>query len=308
MESRPQLPLIIAAFIAIYVIWGATYLFNKVAVAELAPFMLAAIRFITAGALIFGLAALMGKSLRITGRQLWNSTISGFLFLSFGNGVVVWALKFVDSNFAALIIAAQPLFVMLMMWLLQGQRLRPMSLFGVFLGIAGIYLLVSQDRVVDNENAWLGIAMIFAAMLAWAYGSLFVGQADLPRNYFVNTGYQMLTGGILLALMSLAFGESWTSPLTWRPETLWCMLLLILLGSIVAFTSFNFLLKTVSPEKVSTNTYVNPIVAMLLGSYFLNEPVSLQSILAAVILLTGVYFISTNKSWRQLVRFRRKGI
>lgn len=308
MESRPQLPLVIAAFVAIYVIWGATYLLNKVAVAELAPFMLAAIRFITAGGLIFGLAALMGKSLRITGRQLWNSLVSGFLFLSFGNGVVVWALKYVDSNFAALIIAAQPLIVMLMMWLFQGQRLRPMSIFGVILGIAGIYLLVSQDTVLSNDNAWLGIVMIFAAMLAWAYGSLFVGKAEFPKNYFVSTGYQMLTGGILLGLMSLAFREPWSSPMTWRSDTLWCMLLLILFGSIVAFTSFNFLLKKVSPEIVSTNTYVNPIVAMLLGSYFLKEPVSLQSIIAAVILLTGVYFISTNKNWRQLVRFRRKGI
>ena len=308
MESRPQLPLIIAAFIAIYVIWGATYMLNKVAVAELPPFMLATIRFITAGGLIFGLSALMGKSLRITGRQLWNSVVSGFLFLSFGNGVVVWALKYVDSNFAALIIAAQPLMVMVMMWLFQGQRLRPMSLFGVVLGIAGIYLLVSQDTVLSNENAWLGIAMIFAAMLAWAYGSLFVGKADFPKNYFVSTGYQMFTGGIMLALMSLAFGETWSSPATWSAEALWCMLLLILFGSIVAFTSFNFLLKTVSPEIVSTNTYVNPIVAMLLGSYFLKEPVSLQAIVAAVILLTGVYFISTNKNWKQLVRFRRKGI
>lgn len=308
MESRSQLPLIIAAFIAIYVIWGSTYLLNKVAVDELPPFMLAAIRFVTASGLIFGLAALMGINLQITRTQLWNSIVSGFLFLSFGNGVVVWALKFVDSNFAALIISAQPLLVMLLMWLMQGQHLRPMSLFGVLLGIVGIYLLVSQEDLLHHENAWLGIAMIFAAMVAWAYGSLFVGKADLPKNYFVNTGYQMLTGGVMLALMSFALREPWSSPLEWQSDTLWCMLLLILFGSIVAFTSFNFLLKTVSPEIVSTNTYVNPIVAMLLGSYFLNEAVSLQSIVAAVILLTGVYFISTNKNWRQLVRFRRKGI
>ena len=308
MESRSQLPLIIAAFVAIYVIWGSSYLLNKVAVDELPPFMLASIRFVIAGGLIFAIAALMGKSLRITKRQLWNSAVLGFLFLSFGNGIVVWALKFVDSNFAALIISAQPLAVMLLMWLLQGQHLRPMSILGVLLGIVGIYLLVSQDNLLQDEHAWLGIAMIFAALVAWAYGSIFVGNADLPRNYFVNTGYQMLTGGLMLGLMSLAFREPWSSPLDWQTDTLWCMLLLIIFGSIVAFTAFNFLLKTVSPEKVSTNTYVNPIVAMLLGSYFLDEPVSLQSIVAAVVLLTGVYFISTNKTWRQLVRFRRKGI
>lgn len=308
METRKQFPLIIAAFMAIYVIWGSTYLLNKVAVDELPPFMLAAIRFVIAGGLIFGMAALMGKSLRITGKQLWNSIVLGFLFLSFGNGIVVWALKFVDSNFAALIISAQPLVVMLLMWLMQGQQLRPMSLLGVLLGIVGIYLLVSQDNLLQHENAWLGVGMIFAALVAWGYGSVYVGNADLPKNYFVNTGYQMLTGGIMLGLMSLAVREPWSSPLDWQADTLWCMLLLIIFGSIVAFTSFNFLLKTVSPEKVSTNTYVNPIVAMMLGSYFLDEPISLQSIVAAVILLTGVYFISTNKTWRQFVRFRRKGI
>ncbi len=308
MESPKQLPLVIASFVAIYVIWGSTYLLNKVAVDELPPFMLAAIRFVIAGGLIFGMSALMGKSLRITRKQLWNSIVLGFLFLSFGNGIVVWALKYVDSNFAALIISAQPLVVMLLMWLLQGQQLRPMSLLGVLLGIIGIYLLVSQDNLLKDEHAWLGLAMIFAALLAWGYGSVYVGKADLPKNYFVNTGYQMLMGGIMLGLMSLAFREPWSSPLDWQTDTLWCMLLLVTFGSIVAFTAFNFLLKTVSPEKVSTNTYVNPIVAMLLGNYFLDEPISLQSIMAAIILLTGVYFISTNKTWRQFVRFRRKGI
>ncbi|MBC2840544.1 EamA family transporter [Robiginitalea sp. SC105] len=305
METRSQTPLIIAAFFAIYVIWGSTYLLNKIAVDELPPFLLAGIRFVIAGLIIFGIAAIMRKSLRITRRQLLNTVIGGFLFLSFGNGIVVWALKFVDTNFAALIISAQPLLIMLLMWLLRGQRLRPMSLVGVALGVAGIYLLVSQDATMRHENAWIGIAMIFAAMVAWAYGSLFVGTADLPANYFVNTGYQMLTGGVLLLLMSLVFREPWDNPLAWEADTYWAMLLLIFFGSIVAFTSFNFLLRVVSPEKVSTNTYVNPIVAMLLGWYFLDEPITLQSVIAALILLTGVYFISTRHKTIGLRRFRR---
>ncbi len=305
MEQRSQTPLILAAFFAIYIIWGSTYLLNKIAVAELPPFILAGIRFVTAGLLIFAIAALMGKSLRITKRQLINTLIAGFLFLSIGNGAVVWALKYVDSNFAALIISAQPLLVMLMMWILQGQRLRPMSLFGVVLGILGIYLLVSQQEVVRHEKAWVGILMIFTAMVSWAYGSLFVGRVEMPRNYFVSTGYQMTLGGILLGFMSLAFGESWSNPVGWQPETIWSLVLLILFGSIVAFTSFNFLLKHVSPEKVATNTYVNPIVAMLLGWYFLQEPITLQSVIAAGILLTGVYFINTKRRGIGLVRFRR---
>lgn len=304
VESKKQLPLIIAAFFAIYIIWGSTYLLNKIAVTELPPFLLAGIRFVTAGLLIFLLAAFMGKSLKITKKQLGNSILAGFLFLSFGNGVVVWALKYVDSNFAALEISAQPLIILLMMWILQGKKIQPMSFVGVLLGIIGIYLLINQDIVIAQENAWLGIGLIFLAMLAWAYGSLFVQGADFPANYFVNTGYQMFTGGIMLGIISLAFGETWSNPLDWQPITHWAMVLLVLFGSIVAFTSFNFLLKHVSPEKVATNTYVNPIVAMILGAYFLNEPITTQSIIAACILLTGVFFINSRKKLHLLNRFR----
>lgn len=305
MEQRSQTPVILASFFAIYVIWGSTYLLNKIAVAQLPPFMLAGIRFVSAGLLIFGIARALGKNLRITRKQFFNTVVAGFLFLSFGNGVVVWALKFVDSNFAALVISAQPLVILLMMWVLQGKKIKPMSLVGVGLGIAGIYLLVSQQEVVRHEHALAGVGMIFAAMLAWAYGSLFVGRAELPPNYFVNTGYQMLTGGVLLGGLSLLFGEPWVPPASWSPETFWAMGLLIVFGSIVAFTAFNFLLKVVSPEKVATNTYVNPIVAMLLGWYILEEPITLQSIIAAGILLAGVYFINTEKKTVLLRRFRR---
>ena len=305
MEDRKLLPLIIAAFFAIYVIWGSTYLLNKIAVAELPPFLLAGIRFTTAGIIVFLITSLMGKSLKITLKQLVNSVLAGFLFLSFGNGVVVWALKYVDSNFAALEISAQPLIVLLMMWILQGKTIKPMSLVGVLLGIIGIYLLINQDIVIEQENAWLGIGLIFLAMLAWGYGSLFVQGADFPSNYFVNTGYQMLTGGVMLGVISLAFGEPWTNPVEWQPQTHWAMLLLVIFGSIVAFTSFNFLLKNVSPEKVATNTYVNPIVAMILGAYFLKESITTQSVIAALILLTGVYFINTKKKLVLLSRFRK---
>lgn len=305
MENRSQLPFIVSAFFAIYVIWGSTYLLNKIAVAQLAPFMLAGIRFLTAGILIFIIALLMGKSLRISKKQFFNTALAGFLFLSFGNGVVVWALKYVDSNFAALEISAQPLVILLMMWLIQGKKIQPMSMVGVGLGILGMYLLINQNTVVQEENALAGILMIFSAMLAWAYGSLFVGKADLPPNYFVNTGFQMVTGGSILCLMSFVFQEAWLPYQAWESKTLISMVLLIVFGSILAFTSFNYLLKVVSPEKVATNTYVNPIVAMFLGWYFLDEAITSQSVVAAVILLTGVYFINSKKKIAGLRRFRK---
>ena len=275
---------------------------NKIAVHELPPFMLASVRFSVAGILIFVLCKIMGIPLTITKKQLLNSIVAGFLFLAFGNGFVVWALKYVDSGFAALEIAAQPLVILLLMRILEGKKIQTMSVVGVIIGILGIYLLVSQNQVISQENSVLGMVMIFFCMVSWAYGSLFVAKADLPKNYFVNTGFQMFSAGIILMVGSLLIGETWTLPTTWSSPVQYSMLFLILLGSIVAFTAFNYLLKVVSPEKVATSTYVNPIIALLLGWFFLDEQITTQSTIAAIVLLTGVYFINTRK---KLVLFSR---
>ncbi len=302
MKKTPNTALIVLSFFSIYIIWGSTYLLNKIAVTELPPFMLAAIRFITAGLLIFGLCRILNISLHVTRKQLKNTLIAGFLFLTFGNGVVVWALKYVDSGFAALMISAQPLVILLLMRIIDKRKILPMSLVGIVLGFIGIYLLVSQKEIISQENSVLGLVLILLAMFSWAYGSLFVAKANLPANYFVNTGYQMLLGGIILFAGSLIFGEPWSLPNNWSTPTQYSMILLIIFGSIVAFTSFNYLLKVVSPEKVATSTYVNPIIALILGWYFLNEQITTQSVIAAIVLLTGVYFINTSK---KLVMFRR---
>jgi len=279
---------------------------NKVAVGELEPFFLASIRYTTAGLLIFIISLALGKSLAITRKQFINAYIVGVLFLSFGNGVIVWALKYVDSGFAALEISAQPLVVLLLMRLLQGKRIKTMSLVGVGLGILGIFLLVGQKQIIANEDTLMGMLMIFGCMLSWAYGSLFVGKADLPKNFFVNTGYQMFTAGITLAFTSLLFGEEWIAPTQWGQPVQLSMVLLIIFGSIVAFTSFNYLLKVVSPDKVATSTLVNPIIALFLGWYILNEQITTQSIIAAAVLLTGVYFINTSRTSITVPRFSGK--
>ncbi|MDT0685721.1 EamA family transporter [Autumnicola psychrophila] len=306
MKNVPNPTLVILAFFSVYVIWGSTYLLNKIAVSELPPFMLASIRFVTAGTLIFILCKITGKSLAISRKQFLNTVVAGFLFLAFGNGVVVWALRHVDSGFAALEISSQPLVVLLFMRIIDGKKIPAMSMVGVVLGVIGIYLLVSQKQVINQENSVLGMSMIALALTGWAYGSLFVGRANLPSNYFVNTGYQMFNGGILLFIASMAFGEEWSAPAAWSSSTQISMILLILFGSIVAFTSFNYLLRTVSPEKVATSTYVNPIIALILGWYFLNEQITTQSVIAAMVLLTGVYFINTRKKFLLYSRFANK--
>jgi drug/metabolite transporter (DMT)-like permease len=305
MSTKNNVVILALAFFAIYVIWGSTYLFNKIAVNELAPFMLASVRFITAGSLIFIIALMAGVSIKITKQQFINTSIAGFLFLTFGNGLAVWALKYVDSGFAALVISSQPLMILLLMRIHQGKKIKTMSIIGVVLGLIGIYLLVSQQQVLAQENSIIGILMIVACMFGWAYGSLFVGKAELPPNYFVNTGYQMITGGIMLATVSLLIGEPWSMPGSWSSDVQFSMILLVVFGSIVAFTSFNYLLKIVSPEKVASSTYVNPIVALFLGWFFLDEQITLQSIIAAAVLLTGVFFINTKKKLVLFSRFRR---
>ncbi|MDT0551957.1 EamA family transporter [Urechidicola vernalis] len=303
-EKFSERVIIILAFFSIYVIWGSTYLLNKIAVTQLPAFMLAAIRFTVSGIVIMIIAKLLGLSLKVTKKQLLNTAIAGFLFLTFGNGIVVWTLNFVDSGFVALEISAQPLVVLILMRLLQGKKIQTTSIIGVVLGVIGIYLLVSQSHIVSGENKLLSIVLIFICMCSWAYASLFVGKADLPKNYFVNTGYQMLIGGVMLCITSFTLGEKWSSPETWDTDVLYSVMALIIFGSIIAFTSFNYLLKKVSPEKVATNTYVNPIIALFLGWYFLGEVITGQSIIAAFILLLGVYFINSKREVAILSRFK----
>jgi len=289
-----KLPIILA-FIAIYVIWGSTYLFNKIAVTELPPFFLASIRFFVAGALMITLAKIFKQDLRISKKQLINAMIASFFFLIYGNGVFVWALKYIDSGFGALISASQPIFVLLLLRLIDRKPMKRKSIIGITLGMFGMYLLVSQQELTTSENSLLGIFMMLTCVLSWSYGSVFVSKAQLPKSFMVSTGYQMLFAGAVLCFGSLGFQEEWISPFNWSQKVIGSLGFLIIFGGIFAFTSFNFLLKNVDTEKVSTSAYVNPVIALLLGWFFLDESLTKQSIIASIILLTGVYFITTVK-------------
>jgi len=292
------------AFLSIYLIWGSTYLLNKIAVGQLEPFMLAGVRFLSASFLMFLIVKISSKSLKVTLVQLKNAAIAGFLFLAIGNGVVVWALSYVDSGLAALTIASQPLIVLLLLWIIENKRIKLFSWVGVFVGLLGMYLLISQNQITSSPESLKGILMIIGCVITWGYASIFVGKAELPKNYLVNSAYQMFFGSLWLILMSMIKQEHWISPDEWEINVKWSMLGLIIFGSIVAFTSFNYLLRTVSPEKVATSTYINPIVAMVLGFLVLKETISTQSVVAAVVLLTGVYFINMKRDPRVYLRAR----
>lgn len=295
MSISKKSVLILLAFFSIYAIWGSTYLLNKIAVTQLQPFFIASIRFTIAGTLVFIIAKFMKLNLSITKAQCLNCCIAAFLFLVYGNGVFIWALKYVDSGFAALEASTQPLFVLLLMRLVDGKKMQKKSLVGVALGIIGMYILVSQKTLITKHESLFWMFMIITCVVSWSYGSLFVAKANLPINFFVSTAYQMIFAGLLLAISSLIFNETWLAPIYWSFEVKWSVILLIVFGGVIAFAAFNYLLKEVSTEKVSTSAYVNPVIAIFLGWYILDEIITLQTIIAACILLTGVYFITTRK-------------
>jgi drug/metabolite transporter (DMT)-like permease len=287
--------LIVIAFFAIYIIWGSTYLLNKVVVSELPPFFLASIRFLTAGISMITIAAILKVDLSISKKQLLNTVIISFLFLVYGNSVFVWALQYLSSGFSSLIASTQPLFVLIIMKIIDRKPLKLRSLIGVFLGVVGMCLLISQREITATENSFLGIAVMLTCVLSWSYGSVFVSKATLPKNYLVSAGYQMIIGGLIQMVISISLQETWSSPSDWSRNVQLSMLLLVVFGGIIAFTAFNYLLKKVATEKVATSAYVNPIIALFMGWYFLDEKLTTQSIVASIILLTGVYFIASRK-------------
>ena len=169
------------------------------------------------------------------------------------------------------------------------------SIIGVCLGVLGMYLLISQQELVTSKDTILGVMVMLGCVFGWSYGGVFVSKADLPKSFFVSTGVQMVIAGFVLGVISVSLNEPWSSPFNWSQNVQISMLLLIVLGGIVAFTAFNYLLKVVSTEKVATSAYVNPVIALFMGWYFLDEHLTTQSIIASVILLTGVYFITSRK-------------
>lgn len=300
-EDSPSPLLVIIAFISIYLIWGGTYLFVAIALNDLPPFFLAGIRFILASLLIGIVLPFLKSSQRPSYLQVKNAFVAGILFLVLGNGGMSWALQYIDSGLAALIISAQPMVILLMLYVLQGQKIKLQSIIGVLLGILGIYLLVAQDSIEHSSDYWWGMLALVSCLFSWGYASIFVGKSDMPKNFFVNSALQMALAGIIMVVISF-FTEN-IMEIRWSQisnTTIWAMMFLVIFGSIVAFTAFNYLLRHVSPEKVSTSTYVNPIVAMFLGWYFLNEPITLLSLVATGILLLGVFIINSR-------RFSRKG-
>jgi len=281
-----------AALAVVYVVWGSTYLFILLAERTLPVFVMSSLRFLIAGGLLYVWAIRRGD--REGDRPGWRqwaaaSLVGGALFLV-GNAGVAWAEKRVDTGIASLIIAAVPLWMALFDRAACGQRLTRTAVVGLGLGFGGVALLAWPTGPSHIDLG--GGIVLLAAGAAWAAGSLYSRRAPLPRRQFVSAGMQMVTGGVMLAVVAAATGE--VSDIH-RPstESILALVYLIVVGSWLAFTAYAWLLRTTRTSLVSTYAYVNPVVAVFLGWAVENESISARTLVAGLVVLAAVALIVT---------------
>jgi drug/metabolite transporter (DMT)-like permease len=294
MADTPGRARIIAAFAAIYIIWGSTYLAILYAIETLPPFLMAGTRFLLAGAILFGWSTLRAD--RRPTRAEWRAAaIVGALLLLGGNGAVVWAEQFVASGVVALLVAVTPGWMVLLAWLWQqGPRPGGRTVLGLVLGFGGMALLVGPSALAGAGSLHLGgVAVVMFGSLAWATGSIYSRRAPVPPGALHATGMQMLAGGTLLLMAGFVSGEAAavdTAAFSARSLLAWGYL--VFFGAIVGYSAYVWLLRHVSPGRVATYAYVNPLVALGLGWAVAGEQITLRMAVAAAIVLAGVAMIT----------------
>jgi drug/metabolite transporter (DMT)-like permease len=293
--SRAQ---IIAAFASIYIIWGSTYLAIRYAVETIPPFIMGGARFLVSGGLLYLWARSRGAS-RPTKLHWRNAIIAGGFLLLGGNGAVVWAEQFVPSGLTALLVSILPF------WLVIIERVRPPRrrptgavLVGLVLGFVGIVVLVGPGNVGGHGDIRpLGALVLILGSLSWAIGSFWSRDAKLPESALLTTGMEMLGGGTLLMIVGALSGELSQLDIhhVSRASTIG-LVYLITFGSLLGFTSYIWLLDKVSPARLGTYAYVNPIVAVLLGWAIAGERLSVRTGVAAAIVICAVALITSARS------------
>lgn len=301
-KDKKQFWLIIFAFFILYIVWGSTYLANAWGIKSIPPFIFAGTRFLLAGGILLGMARLVGP-IKITSKQIKNTAFAGLFLFTIGNGMVAWSLQYLDSGIAALFVAFEPLIVAMMLWQMKSVKPKLETWIGIFLGIGGMLLLVGQPNFVTSNTFLYSVIAILVALFSWGYISIWIPDADLPNSIMQSAAFQMIFGGLGLLILSLIFGETKNLHIeNFTNTAFWSFAYLVVFGSILAFSSFNYLLRKVSPTKVVTSAYVNPVVALLVGWWLNNEVLSNQSVVAASILLLGVVFITRSKSKSKTVK------
>jgi drug/metabolite transporter (DMT)-like permease len=285
------------ALATVYVIWGSTYLAIAIAIESMPPFWMAGVRFVVAGALLYGFSRWRGAP-RPTLPHWRSAALIGGLLLLGGNGGVVWAEQRVSSGIAALLVSMVPLWMVLFRWMQPGgERPTKQVWAGVTLGFIGLMLLVrpgsdGSGAGVDKIDL-LGVAALVLACISWAWGSIYSRRVPLPDSPFLVTGMEMLCGGALLLLFGAFAGEASRLDLAAvSSRSALALLYLITFGALAGFTAYIWLLKVANPVLVSTYAYVNPIVAVFLGWLILGEPITAKTLIAAAVIVAGVVLIT----------------
>ena len=282
------------ALLAVYLVWGSTYLVIRFAVETLPPFLSAGLRFLVSGAILFVWRRVAGDALP-TLRQWRSAAIVGTLLLLGGNGLVAWAEQTVPSGVAALIIGAVPMFMVIADALRpRGERPGVGVMAGLASGFAGIYLLVGPSRDADGlQPDAFGMTALLTAGFLWAVGSICGKALDLPKSALMATGAEMLTGGVALMAASAIAGELRGFSFAQVSADSWLALAyLVAFGSMIGFVAYAWLLQNAPIPLVSTYAYVNPLVAVFLGNWFAQEPLTPRILSASAIIVGSVVFIS----------------
>ena len=289
---KPPLAAVLAAFAALYIIWGSTYLGIRFAIETMPPFTMAGVRFLAAGAILY--AGSRARGAVMPTRPQWRTAaVVGALLLLGGNGGVTWAEQRIPSGIAALLVASTP------MWMVVLDALRPGGtrpgwavVLGLLVGLVGILLLVGPRSLGGEPVDGLGALAVGGAALSWALGSIYQRGAPKAESTLLNVGMQMLAGGALLLVVGLALGER-LDPAEVSLKSGLALGYLVLVGAIVGYSAYVWLLKVSTPAKASTYAYVNPIVAVLLGWALAGEPLGPRVIASGAAVVLAVALITT---------------
>jgi len=290
---------LIAAFAAVYIFWGSTYLAIKYAIETLPPFLMAGARFVFAGSILLIWARFSADYERPTAAHWRTSFIVGTLLLLGGNGGVVFAEHHISSSLAALLVATEPFWIVLLSWLwLKKSRPNLKVALGLAIGFFGVWFLIDGQNADGAANSgsmqFFGTIAVIAAAFSWATGSIYGLRAPVPKSSLQTAGMQMFAGGLVLLFVSLILGEWSSFNIAEVSGNSWFGLVyLIVFGSLIGFTAYSWLLKNAQPTMVATYAYVNPVIAVLLGWLIAGESFTGQMLIGAGVIVGSVVLITS---------------
>lgn len=288
-----------AAFAAVFLLWGSTYLAIKYAIETLPPFLMAGSRFLFAGTVLF-LIATRTSDFEMPKAAHWRtSIIAGTLLLLIGNGGVVIAQHYISSSLAALLVATEPFWIVVLSWLwLKNSRPDRRVTLGLIVGFIGVAMLITGQPIDGGFlnggfYQWAGTFAVIIAAFGWAVGSIYGLKAPVPKSALLTAGMQMISGGAALLIVSLVRGE-WSSfdIAAVSGRSAFAFAYLLVFGSLIGFTSYSWLLRNVRPSTVATYAYVNPVVAVILGWGFAGESMTGLMLAGAAIVLASVALVT----------------